>query len=249
MTKLAIISDIHSNIDAFEAVLAHIDEKGADMIINLGDIVGYGPAPVECMDLIHKREIQSVLGNHDEYVTLIMDPRVEKLREDIRTVVEWTQSQLSMEDLKWLSKLPMRMDAEYFEILHASYAPVRWSYCLDENTFAINFKFQEPMLAFCGHSHSPLIALDNGEESKPLVDYIRGESHKIKLPEDRKIMVNVGSVGQPRDRDPRACVVFYELEQRELWLDRVPYDLEKAKERFVKAELPERFGERILLGK
>lgn len=249
MTKLAIISDIHSNIDAFQSVLKHIDEVGADMIINLGDIVGYGPCPNECMSLIHEREIQSVLGNHDEYVTLIMDPRVEKLRDEIRKVVEWTQCQLSMDDLKWLSKLPMRMDAEYFEILHASYSPVRWAYCLDETTFATNFQFQTANLAFCGHSHSPLIAIDSPEGGTPIVDYIRGESHKIKLPEDRKIMVNVGSVGQPRDRDPRSCVVFYELEKRELWLDRVPYDLEKAKQRFIDANLPERFGERIMQGR
>lgn len=249
MTRVAVISDIHSNIDAFKAVLTHIDSVGADMIISLGDIVGYGPCPNECLQLIHDREIPSVMGNHDEYVTLLMDPRVEKLRPEIRQVVEWTQGQISMSDLKWLSKLPMRMDADVFEILHASYSPVRWAYCLDEATFANNFQYQTAKLAFCGHSHSPLVAYELEGEAKPLVDYIRGPSHKTVLPEGQKIMVNVGSVGQPRDNDPRSCVVFYEVERRELWLERVPYDTKAARERFVAAKLPERFGDRILIGK
>ena len=151
MTRIAFISDIHSNIDALEAALAHIDKTGADMTLCLGDIVGYGPCPAECLHEIQKREIQCVMGNHDEYVTLLMDPRVEKLRPDIRQVVEWTQMQLSMDDLKWLSKLPMRMEADEFSILHSSFAPARWSYCLDERTFLINFMHQECQLAFCGH--------------------------------------------------------------------------------------------------
>ncbi len=249
MTRVAIISDIHSNIDAFKTVLEHIDKVGVDMTICLGDIVGYGPCPNECLQLVHDREIPCVMGNHDEYVTLLMDPRVEKLRPEIRQAVEWTQGQISMSDLKWLSKLPMRMDADVFEILHASYSPVRWAYCMDEDTFATNFKHQTSMLAFCGHSHAPLIAFDVPDAEKPLVDYIRGLSHKMTLPKDQKIMVNVGSVGQPRDHDPRSCVVFYEVEARQIWLDRVPYDTKVAKQRFEAAGLPQKFADRILIGK
>ncbi len=249
MTRVAFISDIHSNIDAFKAVLGQIDKVGVDMIICLGDIVGYGPCPNECLQIIHDREIPCVMGNHDEYVTLLMDPRVERLRPEIRQAVEWTQGQISMNDLKWLSKLPMQMDAEVFEILHASYSPLRWAYCMDEATFATNFQNQTAMLAFCGHSHSPLIGFDLPDAAQPLVDFIRGPSHKMILPKEQKIMVNVGSVGQPRDRDPRSCVVFYEVEQRQLWLERVPYDTKAAKQRFEAAGLPQKFADRILVGK
>ena len=249
MTRVAFISDIHSNIDAFKAVLGQIDKVGVDMIICLGDIVGYGPCPNECLQIIHDREIPCVMGNHDEYVTLLMDPRVEKLRPEIRQAVEWTQGQISMNDLKWLSKLPMQMDAEVFEILHASYSPLRWAYCIDEASFATNFQNQTSMLAFCGHSHSPLIGFDLPDEAQPLVDFIRGPSHKMILPKEQKIMVNVGSVGQPRDHDPRSCVVFYEVEQRQLWLERVPYDTKAAKQRFEAAGLPQKFADRILVGK
>jgi len=248
MTRIAIISDIHANIDALEAVLKHIESVGVDMTICLGDIVGYGPCPGDCLKIIREREIQTVMGNHDEYVTLLMDPRVEKLREEIRQAVEWTQAQLSMDDLKWLSKLPMSMEADDFSILHASFSPIRWAYCMDESTFKTNFKYQKPQLAFCGHSHSPLIAYDLGEH-EPMVDYIRDSSYKTKIPTDKKVMVNVGSVGQPRDRNPKACVAFYELESKLLWLDRVEYDTEKAQKRFEEAGLPQRFAERILIGR
>lgn len=244
MTRIAIISDIHGNLDAFQAVLADIEKTGVDMILCLGDVVGYGPCPKECLKIVRDREIQTVMGNHDEYVTLLMDPRVEKLRPEIRQVVEWTQEQLSMDELKWLAKLPMEMAADEFSILHASFVPVRWGYCLDERTFGNNFKYQAPMLAFCGHSHSPLIAYDI-PGSDPELDYIR----KTVLPVDRKIMVNVGSVGQPRDHDPRSCVVYYELETRTLWMNRVPYDTEAARQRFIDAGLPQHFGDRILVGR
>ncbi len=245
MSRIAFISDIHSNILALNAVLKHIDTVGVDNIICLGDIVGYGPWPAECIQTIRERNIPTVMGNHDEYVTLLMDPRVEQLREEIRQAVEWTQANLSMDDLYWLSKLPMRIDADYFEVLHGSYFPTRWAYCLDEATFQANFKFQTPQLAFCGHSHSPLIAFDQGEGEQPLVDYIR----KCTIPEDHKVMVNVGSVGQPRDRNPRACVVFYELETRELWLDRVEYDANAVCKKIYEAGLPKRFGDRLLVGR
>ena len=247
MTKIAFISDIHSNIDALQSVLAHIDKVGADVILCLGDIVGYGGAPKQCLDLIRERDIQTVMGNHDEYVTLIMDPRVERLRPEIRQAIEWTQAQLSMDDLKWLSNLDMRMAADEFEILHASYAPPRWAYCLDEPTFARNFEHQTKQLAFCGHSHSPLFGfqMENGD---PLLDYIRNASRKTKIDGKFKTMVNVGSVGQPRDKDPRACVVFYEMEQKELWMDRVEYDIEAARAKIMDAKLPQKFADRLLVG-
>ncbi len=245
MSRVAFISDIHSNLPALNAVLKHIDTVGADTIVCLGDIVGYGPWPAECVRIIREREIQTVMGNHDEYVTLLMDPHVAALREEIRIAVEWTQEHLSMDDLYWLSNLPMQMEADDFLILHASNSPVRWAYCLDEKTFQHNFQFQTKQLAFCGHSHSPLIGFEQLGKDEPLVDYIR----RMEVPTDRKVMVNVGSVGQPRDRNPRACVVFFELETREIWLDRVEYDTEAVKKKVYEVGLPKKFGDRVMVGR
>ncbi len=246
---IAIISDIHGNIDALQAALKCIQDNGAEMTICLGDVVGYGPSPSECVKVMRTREIPCVMGNHDEYVSMIMDPAVDKLREEVRKSIEWTQAHLTLDDIKWLSELPMQMECEgYFQVLHSSYAPKKWAYCLDERTFANSFLYQPVQLAFCGHSHSPLIAYDQGPDKQPFVDFIHG---KMTIPEDVKVMVNVGSVGQPRDRDPRACVVFYELETRQLWLERVPYNakLVFAKVLETKGGLPIRFGERLLEGR
>ena len=245
MTRVALISDIHANLDAFQSALQHIDSVGADMILCLGDIVGYGPAPSECIALVREREIPTVLGNHDEYVTLIDDPHVNALRPEIKQVVEWTQAHLSMDDLMWLAKLPKVIDAEAFGMVHSSfYGKSRWAYCVDEKTIQANFEYQTFQLAFCGHSHQPLMAFEQAG-ALPYVDNIRATN----LPEEGKIIVNVGSVGQPRDRDPRSCVVFYEVETRKIWMDRVEYDLKAAYKRFMQAKLPPRFADRIMFGK
>jgi len=249
MARVAFISDIHSNVDALEAALAHIDKTGVDMTLCLGDVVGYGPAPTECIALIRQREIPTVLGNHDEYATLIDDPHVKNLKPEIQQAVAWTQAQLSMEDLRWLAALPKEMDAEVFGVVHSSFSKKsRWAYCMDEGGFQENFKYQTYQLAFCGHSHRPLIGYtleEDTEEDPPMVKQIRERT----LPTTGKIMVNVGSVGQPRDGHTEACVVFYDTDTRALRLDRVPYDLKAAYRRFGKTDLPRRFADRIMLGK
>ena len=245
MTRIAFISDIHANIDALDSALAHADKVGVDAIICLGDIVGYGPAPEQCIARIREREIPCVIGNHDEYVTLIGDPRLQALKPDIRQVIEWTQARLSMDDLKWLGALHRSIDAEDFGVIHSSFfGKNRWAYCIDEPSFKSNFEYQPYQLAFCGHSHRPLIGFDRSPE-EPIVDFI----HEQVLPAEGRIMVNVGSVGQPRDHNWRSCVVFYEMESRKLWMDRVEYDLESAIRRFQNENLPERFGIRIMHGK
>ncbi|MGI5922582.1 MAG: metallophosphoesterase family protein [Lentisphaeria bacterium] len=245
MTKLGFISDIHGNIDALEAVLARLDKEGCELILCLGDIVGYGAAPEQCVNLIREREMHCVLGNHDEYVTLLMDPRVERLRDEVRHSVAWTQAQLSMDNLKWLAKLSNQIDAELFGLCHGAYGPNPWAYCLDEETFKRNFQHQPCQLAFCGHSHKPLIAVDLPDRDLPMVDYIR----HCKVPEDNKVMINIGSVGQPRDNDPRACAVIYDADNRELQLIRVEYDIEAAQKKIRAASLPERFAARLAIGR
>lgn len=128
--------------------------------------------------------------------------------------------------------------------LHSSFAHGRWAYCMDEASFAANFLQQPCQLAFCGHSHSPLIGIDM-PNAQPFVDFIRPYT----LPTDHKIMVNVGSVGQPRDHDPRACACTYVLETRQLELIREPYDIEMAQNKIYMARLPEKFATRLEVGR
>ncbi len=245
MTKIGFFSDVHANWEALTAILKRLDDEQCDQLVCLGDIVGYGASPSECLHLIQEREIPCVMGNHDEYVTMLMNPAFDHLRDEIKKSIEWTQAQLSMDDLKWLSKLPMRIELEdVFIALHSSFAAGKWSYCLDEATFAANFARQPCQLAFCGHSHSPLIGIEMPGH-QPFVDFIRPYT----VPDDHKVMVNVGSVGQPRDRDPRACACTYILETRRLELIREPYDVEMAQNKIYMARLPDKFGLRLQVGR
>ena len=140
MTKIAFISDVHANYEALSAMLRRLDAVGCDAIVCLGDIVGYGASPSECISLIREREIPCVMGNHDEYATMMLDmnPSVSRLREEIRQSIAWTQSQLSTDELKWLASLRMRMEDSEFMALHSSFAHGRWAYCMNEGSFAAN---------------------------------------------------------------------------------------------------------------
>ena len=243
MTKLAIISDIHANLIALDAVFAAIDDQGCDMIVCTGDIVGYGARPKECIDALREREIPCLMGNHDQYVTLLMDPRVERLREEVRMSVEWTQAQLPIEDLKWLSSLPMRFDVDEsgFSFVHGGFGPNPWLYCNKREHFAVNFQHQDVPLGFCGHSHVPAMGLFTAETEEVSVKYLR----KATIPNADKVMINVGSVGQPRDKDPRAAFAFFHVESREVELIRVPYDVEQAQAQIREAGLPEKSAVRL----
>ena len=150
-----------------------------------------------------------------------------------------------MDDLRWLSQRPRIIDAEAFAMIHSSFSrKSRWAYCVDEHTVMENFQDQTYALAFCGHSHQPLIGYDQTPEL-PMVDFIRD----VTLPSDAKIMVNVGSVGQPRDGDNRACACTYVLETRRLELLREPYDVEMAQNKIYMARLPDKFGLRLQVGR
>jgi predicted phosphodiesterase len=244
MTKVGLLSDIHANYAALQAVLGKLDGEGCTVIICLGDIVGYGPSPVECIRAVRDRQMPCVLGNHDQYATMLLNSRMEKLREDIKTSIEWTQTQLSMDDLKWLSQRPMRLAAEDFSLVHGAFGPKPWIYCANEKSLLHNFAHQDVPLAFCGHSHVPLLALDRGEMA-PVIDYLQA----MVVPDAQKVMINIGSVGQPRDRDPRASCVTYVLETREVQLFRVAYDIADTQARIRAAGLPEAFAARLEQGR
>ena len=245
MTRLAFISDIHSNVEALQAAMADIQANGADMTICLGDIVGYGPDPQACVDIIRENGIQTVMGNHDEYVTLLMDPRVDRLRDEVKASIEWTQSKLSMDSLTWLSRLPYQMDADDFAICHGSYeSGNHFAYCRDEGSFLRNFEGQSSQLAFCGHSHRPLIGVLRND-GQLFLDYIREGT----VPSMGKVMINVGSVGQPRDENPRGCVVYYDMEERHVRLSRFDYDVKATMQKIMKSPLAKRFAQRLEVGR
>jgi diadenosine tetraphosphatase ApaH/serine/threonine PP2A family protein phosphatase len=239
----AVIGDIHGNIEALTAVLRTLSSLGIQRIFCTGDIVGYGASPRQCVELVRDLGIPSVRGNHDDYTTHEDGGRWH-IRPEAKEVILWNRSQLSKDLIDWLRALPYVRQEQGFTMVHAShvYTP-QWPYILNERTAIQNFLFQPGNLSFCGHSHVP-VYIAHRAGRRPSLDILRN----VILPRRQRVTIGVGAVGQPRDNDPRACVVLYDTQVRSVRVLRVPYDVEAAKLRIRRAGLPEDLAVRLALG-
>ena len=200
----AIVADIHANIDAFRAVLDALSRTDVDQIICAGDVVGYGACPQECIDILRERKIPTVMGNHDEYTTQVGADWM--IRPQAREVIHWNQEHLSEDSIEWLAALPRRLDGDGFCVVHSACTRVPdWAYVLSERAAVQHFLFQPSPLCFNGHSHVP-IHVSHSEGKKPLLRLL----NTMVLPRQHRTLIGVGSVGQPRDGDPRATCVLYD---------------------------------------
>jgi predicted phosphodiesterase len=237
--KIGIISDIHANLAALQAVLTALDAENCVTIVCAGDVVGYGPSPLECAELVQQRKILCVRGNHDDM--MLNQARDLHLRKDVRDAIQWTRQALPQDVKGWLGTLPRSLRYAGFEVLHAShvYRP-EWHYVMDMHSVMANFLFQGPALSFNGHTHLPLLALhQRGHAPKLLM------LRHLSVPPHHKCLVNVGSVGQPRDRNPEASYVIYETKDRSVTPMRTAYDIADTQERMRKAGLPQNFINRL----
>jgi predicted phosphodiesterase len=244
--RCLIISDVHANLAAFEAVLADAGE--VDITWCLGDMVGYGPAPNECMALLRKTKHVCLAGNHDWAVLGKLDLR--GFNADARQANEWTQGIISPSVRNYLQGLPpQRVEREIYTLAHGSPRQPIWEYILDPLTAELNFVAFETSICMVGHTHIPAAfymppdSPDNHRcEALPL-----HSRRPISLAEGRWI-VNPGSVGQPRDGNPAASYALLDLETRTLEYRRVKYDVEATQERMREAHLPARLIERLAVG-
>jgi diadenosine tetraphosphatase ApaH/serine/threonine PP2A family protein phosphatase len=242
MSATAFISDIHGNLPALQAVLADIAGQAVSEIICLGDVVGYGGRPAECVDLLRERRIPCLKGNHDAAVS---DPAELEAAgsEAMAFMWRWTQDALGQDHLRWLAELPMVLDRPHFQAVHAAlHQPQDWNYVLTAADAALHFVHQVRPLCFVGHTHRPAFWVA-GEESA------RDITSLETLDMNRRQLVNVGSVGQPRDRDERACYLLHRPAQSDVRWRRVPYDIAAAQHAIEDAGLPVRFAERLRLGR
>jgi predicted phosphodiesterase len=239
--KYAIISDIHANLEGFQTVLADIQEQKCTHVVCLGDVVGYGANPKECLDIVRGMNIPVVKGNHDEYIGVEEDP--EGFNDAAAEAVAWSRAQLLDDDRKWLRDLKYFRIVANFSIVHATLdAPQRWGYVFEKLEAAASFTYQNTQVCFFGHTHVPLAFI---RESG-----VRGGTYsKFRVEQGKKYFVNVGSVGQPRDGDPRAGYVIYDLQQGTIELRRLAYDVATAQRKIRAAGLPDRLAERLALGK
>jgi predicted phosphodiesterase len=238
--KTAIISDIHSNKEALLKALEVIDKEKPDEIICGGDIVGYASEPKECLKLLKKRKIKSIKGNHED--ALINKEHLDSFNDHAKKAIFWTKKQLNKKAQNYLAELPLTISANDFVLTHSGlYEPDEWHYITTIDEAEASFKLLNKKICFFGHTHVPGI-FDSKGTYKPITEGV------YSLANIKKCMINVGSIGQPRDRDTRACFVIYDSEKQEVTFFRVAYNLKKTQTKILKAGLPVFLSERLESG-
>lgn len=239
--KYAIIADIHGNLDAFQVVLEDIRAQNADHLVCLGDVVGYNAQPKECLDIVRQMNLPCVKGNHDEYCST--DNHLDGFNPHAAEAVHWTRAQLTEDDKKWLRDLKYSRMAANFTMVHATLdAPERWGYVFDKLAAAASFPYQNTQVCFFGHTHVPVAFMRD--------TVVRGGTYsKFKIDPAKKYFINVGAVGQPRDNNPKAAYVIYDMDAQTIELRRLDYDIASAQKKIRDAGLPDRLAERLAFGR
>ena len=240
--RFAIFGDIHSNLEALEAVLAHAEANHCTHYICLGDIVGYAADPKACLDRVRALGGPVVKGNHDELAC--MDSMPDNVSQLALEGIAYTRSQLLPEDLEYLENLKFVRNVRDFTIVHATLdTPSHWGYVMNGLDAGASLSYQHTPLCFFGHTHVPKYYVrESGVRTFDGWDNITVETGK-------KYFVNVGSVGQPRDGDWRASYAIYHPAEHDIILHRVPYDLETTQRKIIDSGLPPRLAERLGLGR
>jgi diadenosine tetraphosphatase ApaH/serine/threonine PP2A family protein phosphatase len=239
--RIGVVSDIHSNLVALRAVL---DDMGpVDALWCLGDFVGYGPWPNECIDLLRERDVQAIGGNHD--LAAIGTISCEEFNGDAAFTARWTADALTPESRAYLESLEPMGEVDGVTLAHGSPREPVWEYMLSAGTAAAGFRAMSTDLCLVGHTHIPSLFVED-ESGVPEVSYMPGGSSSPAAPRQR--IVNPGSVGQPRDRDPRAAYLVYDTDAVELSWRRVDYDIKQVQKRMRKLGLPTFLTERLAYG-
>jgi diadenosine tetraphosphatase ApaH/serine/threonine PP2A family protein phosphatase len=240
--RVAVISDVHGNARALEAVLAALEKDRPDAIWCLGDTVGYGARPNDCCALVEAMCDLCLAGNHDLVVAGEID--LSEFNHDAATAARWSREQLSDTSRAWLAGLEPKAVAEGLELYHASPRDPIWEYVLSEYVAQASLEATEAPAVLVGHSH---VALALGFVDDALVGGMAPEGSGVSFAESRWLL-NPGSVGQPRDGDPRAAYLMLDLEERTASFRRVPYDIAGAQREIREAGLPEGLAARLASG-
>ena len=241
--RLALISDIHANLDALETVLEHIDSQKVDVVHCLGDVIGYGPEPVACIEKIESTCKIKLLGNH-EYVALGL-LRSDHMNPVAQSSADWTQSQLGDREISFIADYDLKTEEESCQLVHSSpFEPEKWHYLLTMFEAKRALESFDQSVCFFGHTHVPMVF---SEETDGTIRQRAGMD--IAFDPDKKYLINVGSVGQPRDDDPRACYVIFDTSENYITFSRLTYDVKRAQSKMIAAELPETLIERLEAGR
>ena len=244
---IAVITDIHANLPALEAVLAAVEERGIERVWCLGDVVGYGADPDACADLVRECCDLCLVGNHD--LAVLGDLDIASFSEAAADAVEWTRARIGEGTLEFLRELDPATAREGIGLFHASPRDPVWEYVLSLEQASACLDVQPERLALIGHSHVSLFFTRDPDGDGPgeTRGAQAGDGAKLDLAEGRWL-VNPGSVGQPRDGDPRAAWLELDAEELTAGFHRVSYDIDRAAAAIAEAGLPKRLAERLYIG-
>jgi diadenosine tetraphosphatase ApaH/serine/threonine PP2A family protein phosphatase len=232
--RYAIVSDLHGNLQAWRAVLRDIAGAGAgaDRILCLGDVVGYGPNPAEVMESVYAEAHRIVLGNHDAALCGRMD--TSRFNDEARQILDWTRSRVSADAVKLAATWPLQLQGRGFRCAHATFdAPARFGYVEEAEDAAASWAAVPDPLLFVGHTHRPAVFVLGASGTPHLI-----EAQDFVVEPGKRFLVNVGSVGQPRDGDPRASYAIHDSESGAVFFRRVPFDLDACRAAIEAAGLP-----------
>jgi len=239
--RYAIISDIHSNYEALEAVLEDLSRERIDRYLSTGDVVGYGADPEACIARVRGLDPVIVAGNHDWAVAGRLS--LEFFNSYAREAIEWTRTRLDSGSIRWLSSLPLTKKVGDVTLAHATvHGPENFDYLLTAYDAHLSLEVLDTPVCFVGHSHVPVTFAKNGSVTFSFAT-------EIDLTANAKAIVNAGSVGQPRDGNPHASYGIYDSDARVVEVRRVPYDIAAASRKILAAGLPPVLAERLWHGK
>ncbi len=241
--RYAIISDIHGNMEALRAVLDALSREGIDAYLSIGDLVGYGADPKECIELLRSLDPQVLIAGNHEWGVLGM-ANMENFNDLARDAVLWSRNILDKKEIEYLKSFRLAYEDEKITLVHGTLnMPEEFYYIFDSDDACVTISQMKNYLCFVGHTHVPAIfSSDNNK-----VDYLEGP--KIRVDSERRYVINSGSVGQPRDGDPRASYAIYDDEEPTVEIKRVEYDVKKAQEKILRAGLPARLAYRLSEGR
>ncbi len=242
--RALIVSDIHSNLEAFQAVLGDAEARGGfDQIWSLGDLVGYGPDPGPCVDLIRRHDGVAVAGNHD--LAAVGKLGTEAFNDYAAAAVHWTAGRLAEEQKGYLRELPLKAEVDNFTLVHGSPRDPVWEYVVTPWSAAQNFRHFRTDRCLVGHSHIPFVCRPEGDTavftSFPLDEAVSLGTGRV--------IVNPGGLGQPRDGDPRASYAVYDADAGAVYHHRAEYDIPRTQEKIVERGLPHFLAIRLASGR
>jgi predicted phosphodiesterase len=239
--RVAVISDVHANYHALEAVLRDVDADGVDAVWCLGDTVGYGPRPNECCDAVDGRSDHCLVGNHDLVVLGELD--VADFNDEAAAAARWTADVLAAKSRDFLQRLQPLGHLSGVDLFHASARDPVWEYVLTEEAARATLELATAPLILVGHSH---VALAIAQEGGGIAGGLAPAGTEVAL--EGRLLLNPGSVGQPRDGDPRAAWLLLDLDRRSAVFHRVPYAVQRTQDEMRARGLPETLAARLQRG-